>query len=41
MCLSCGPCGPVPRHYGTIEEHLRAYGLDAASLRERIAAQLW
>ncbi|WP_441246685.1 transketolase family protein [Kitasatospora sp. McL0602] len=29
------------RHYGTIDEHLTAYGLDAASLRERITAQLW
>ncbi|MGW2249658.1 transketolase family protein [Kitasatospora sp. NPDC001660] len=29
------------RHYGSIPEHLAAYGLDAASLRERIAAFLW
>ncbi|MEE1785019.1 transketolase C-terminal domain-containing protein [Streptomyces sp. SP17BM10] len=29
------------RHYGSIPEHLAAYGLDAASLRERIATFLW
>ncbi|WP_371516523.1 transketolase family protein [Kitasatospora sp. NBC_01300] len=29
------------RHYGSIPEHLTAYGLDAASLRERIATFLW
>ncbi|MFJ9610894.1 transketolase family protein [Kitasatospora sp. NPDC101176] len=28
------------RHYGSIEEHLAAYGLDAASLRERIGTFL-
>ncbi|MFJ4595128.1 MULTISPECIES: transketolase family protein [unclassified Kitasatospora] len=29
------------RHYGSIPEHLTAYGLDAASLRERIDTFLW
>ncbi|MFJ2810094.1 transketolase family protein [Kitasatospora sp. NPDC087271] len=29
------------RHYGSIPEHLTAYGLDAASLRERIGTFLW
>ncbi|MFJ7276368.1 transketolase family protein [Kitasatospora sp. NPDC098663] len=29
------------RHYGSIAEHLAAYGLDAASLRERIGTFLW
>ncbi|MFD7577198.1 transketolase family protein [Kitasatospora sp. NPDC059817] len=29
------------RHYGSIAEHLSAYGLDAASLRERIGTFLW
>ncbi|MGW3075949.1 MULTISPECIES: transketolase family protein [unclassified Kitasatospora] len=29
------------RHYGSIEEHLAAYGLDAPSLRERIGTFLW
>ncbi|MFG3049888.1 transketolase family protein [Kitasatospora sp. NPDC048239] len=29
------------RHYGSIPEHLAAYGLDAASLRERIGTFLW
>ncbi|MFD8707892.1 transketolase family protein [Kitasatospora sp. NPDC059648] len=29
------------RHYGSMAEHLAAYGLDAASLKERIAAFLW
>ncbi|MFJ2190261.1 MULTISPECIES: transketolase family protein [unclassified Kitasatospora] len=29
------------RHYGSIDEHLAAYGLDAASLRERIGTFLW
>ncbi|MGW6914148.1 transketolase family protein [Kitasatospora sp. NPDC054939] len=29
------------RHYGSIAEHLAAYGLDASSLRERIATFLW
>ncbi|MDH6127116.1 transketolase C-terminal domain-containing protein [Kitasatospora sp. GP82] len=28
------------RHYGSVDEHLTAYGLDAAALRERIAAFL-
>ena len=29
------------RHYGSMAEHLAAYGLDAASLKERIATFLW
>ncbi|MEV0533222.1 transketolase C-terminal domain-containing protein [Kitasatospora sp. NPDC050463] len=29
------------RHYGSIAEHLTAYGLDAAALRERIGTFLW
>ncbi|MFF1907675.1 transketolase family protein [Kitasatospora sp. NPDC058218] len=29
------------RHYGSIAEHLAAYGLDAATLRERIGTFLW
>ncbi|MFJ8628102.1 transketolase family protein [Kitasatospora sp. NPDC093550] len=29
------------RHYGSIAEHLAAYGLDAAALRERIGTFLW
>ncbi|WP_030260510.1 MULTISPECIES: transketolase family protein [Streptomyces] len=29
------------RHYGSIPEHLAAYGLDAPALRERIATFLW
>ncbi|GAA2243428.1 transketolase [Kitasatospora cystarginea] len=29
------------RHYGSIPEHLAAYGLDAAGLRDRITAYLW
>jgi len=29
------------RHYGSVEEHLTAYGLDARSLRERIALFFW
>ncbi|MFG2914127.1 transketolase family protein [Kitasatospora sp. NPDC048298] len=29
------------RHYGSIEEYLAAYGLDAPSLRERIGTFLW
>lgn len=29
------------RHYGSIAEHLTAYGLDAASLRERIGTFVW
>ncbi|MFJ6616594.1 transketolase family protein [Kitasatospora sp. NPDC091335] len=29
------------RHYGSIQEHLAAYGLDAPSLRERIGTFLW
>ncbi|MGW4891748.1 transketolase family protein [Kitasatospora sp. NPDC004240] len=29
------------RHYGSIPEHLTAYGLDAAALRERIGTFLW
>ncbi|MFJ6385380.1 transketolase family protein [Kitasatospora sp. NPDC092039] len=29
------------RHYGSIGEHLAAYGLDAPSLRERIGTFLW
>ncbi|MFJ9691820.1 transketolase family protein [Kitasatospora sp. NPDC101183] len=29
------------RHYGSMAEHVAAYGLDAASLRERIGTYLW
>ncbi|MER5864716.1 transketolase C-terminal domain-containing protein [Kitasatospora sp. NPDC002040] len=29
------------RHYGSIAEHLAAYGLDEAGLRERITSYLW
>ncbi|MGK4583859.1 transketolase family protein [Kitasatospora sp. HPMI-4] len=29
------------RHYGSIPEHLAAYGLDAAGLRDRITSHLW
>ncbi|MFI9360744.1 transketolase family protein [Kitasatospora sp. NPDC053057] len=29
------------RHYGSMTEHLAAYGLDASSLKERIATFLW
>lgn len=29
------------RRYGRVEEHMAAHGLDAASLRERIAEFLW
>ncbi|MFJ9774776.1 transketolase family protein [Kitasatospora sp. NPDC101157] len=29
------------RHYGSMAEHLAAYGLDAGSLRERIGTFLW
>ncbi|WP_031068906.1 transketolase family protein [Streptomyces sp. NRRL WC-3742] len=29
------------RHYGSMAEHLAAYGLDAPSLRERIGTYLW
>ncbi|GAA0655710.1 transketolase [Kitasatospora atroaurantiaca] len=29
------------RHYGSIAEHLAAYGLDASGLHERIASYLW
>ncbi|MFC8716741.1 transketolase family protein [Kitasatospora sp. NPDC057198] len=39
--LSLGVPVAEHRHYGSIPEHLAAYGLDAAGLRARIAEYLW
>ncbi|MFB7943958.1 transketolase family protein [Kitasatospora phosalacinea] len=39
--LSLGVPPTEHRHYGSIPEHLAAYGLDAAGLHARIAEHLW